>query len=285
MADNKMQTNEKKKIYLILMTLFLIGFAISGVILVRDATVEHNAQKQYEELLENIQPTEEENPSVSEVVAESETEEIKPDLLAEKNITIPELDIDWDELEKTNEDIYSWIYIPETKVNYPILQHPTDDNYYLDRNLDHSKGLPGCIYTQSFNTKEFTDGNTVLYGHNMKNGTMFKTLHYYEDGEFFDANRYIYVYTPKTVFVYEIYAACEFSDAHLLYSYDFTNEEGITGFLTDLQNARGMNNHVLEEMEFPEEERLVTLSTCIGSKPNNRWLVVGVLLGEKTIEE
>ena len=284
MADNKMQTNEKKKIYLVLMVLFLIGFAISGVILMRNAIVEHNAKKQYETLLENVLATEE-SEKMTEVIMESETEEIKLDLIAEKNISIPELKLDWEELAETNEDVYAWIYIPETKVNYPILQHPTDDNYYLDRNLDHSKGLPGCIYTQSFNTKEFTDGNTVLYGHNMKNGTMFKTLHYYEDGEFFDANRYIYVYTPEMVLVYEIYAACEFSDAHLLYSYDFTNEEGITGFLTDLENARGMNNHVVEEIAVPEEERLITLSTCISNKPNNRWLVVGVLLGEKTIEE
>lgn len=284
MADNKEQTFGKKKIYMVLMVLFLIGFAISGVILVRNAIVEHIAKKQYEALLENVLVTEE-SETMTEVIIESETEEIKPDLIAEKNISIPELKLDWEELSETNEDIYAWIYIPETKVNYPILQHPTDDNYYLDRNLDHSKGLPGCIYTQSFNTKEFTDENTVLYGHNMKNGTMFKTLHYYEGSEFFEANRYIYVYTPETVFVYEIYAACEFSNAHLLYSYDFTVEEGIEAFLTDLADARGMNNHVMEELELPEEKHLITLSTCISNKPNNRWLVVGVLLGEKTIEE
>lgn len=277
------ENQSRKKIYLILMILFLLGFLVSSVVLVRDYITEKRADEQYEALVENILPTESETADTE--IATTETEGKTPDILAERGITIPDLELDWAALAETNEDIYSWIYIPETKVNYPVLQHATEDDYYLDRNLDHSQGLPGCIYTQRLNAKDYSDGNTVLYGHNMKNGTMFKTLHYFEDGQFFDENRYIYIYTPDTVLVYEIYAACEFSNAHLLYSYDFTSEEGTNKFLADLQSTRGMNNHIMQEFEFPEETRLVTLSTCIGSKPNNRWLVVGVLLGEKAVEE
>ena len=58
--------------------------------------------------------------------------------------------------------MYAWIYVPGTNVDYPVLQHPTDDAYYLEHNMDGSKGLPGCIYTESVNTKDFTD-RTLFY--------------------------------------------------------------------------------------------------------------------------
>ncbi len=273
---------QKKKVYQILMVVFSVGFLFCMGLVIRDYLVKKEAQKQYEELAQNVLPVE----SETEIeVVETETETKIPDPLAERGIDIPKLDLDWNALAEENEDIYAWIYIPETKVNYPVLQHETETDYYLDHNLDHSKGLPGSIYTQNINAKDFSDRNTILYGHNMKDGSMFKTLHYFEDGEFFAENRYIYVYTPEKVLVYEIYAACEFTNAHLLYKYDFTKAEAIASFMEDLKEARAMNNQIQEEMEVPEDGRLITLSTCIGGKPNNRWLVVGTLLGETNIKD
>lgn len=273
--ETKQNGNTKKKIYIVLTVIFVIGFLVSAVILIRDGIAERNANDQYEQLAESVMPTE----TVIETEVVTETEET--DILAELGIEVPQLKLDWKELEEQNEDIYSWIYIPETNVNYPVLQHETELDYYLERNLDHSKGLPGCIYTQLLNAKDYSDRNTILYGHNMKNGTMFKTLHNYADGAFFEENRYIYIYTPKKVMVYEIYAACEIDDAHLLYKYDFATDEGTAEFLEDLAASRGMSNQIAEEMEVPEDAKVITLSTCIGSKPNNRWAVVGVLIGEQ----
>ena len=114
---------------------------------------------------------------------------------------------------------------------------------------------------------------------------MFKGLHQYSDKQFFEENRYIYVYTPEKVLVYEIYGACEVSDAHLLYKYDFENAEGVKTFLDDIKDARSMSKQITEDMEIPEVAKVITLSTCISNKPNNRWIVVGILLGEETIEE
>lgn len=108
-------------------------------------------------------------PQATEEMPEPETEET-PDILKSLGIEIPEKDIDFAALKEENSDVYAWIYVPGTNVDYPVLQHPTDDAYYLEHNMDGSKGLPGCIYSESVNTKDFTDPNTVLYGHNMKNG-------------------------------------------------------------------------------------------------------------------
>jgi len=184
-----------------------------------------------------------------------------------------------------NEHIYAWIHIPGTNVDYPMLQHPENVNYYLDHNLDHSKGLPGCIYTENYNSKDFTDPNTVIYGHNMKNGSMFATLHKYEDKAFFEENRFAYIYTPDRILVYDIFAAYEFSDLHLMLSFDFETKESFELYLGGIREINDMNSHHRAETEVTGDDRIITMSTCIGSKPNNRWIVAGVLIGEETIEE
>lgn len=277
LMEKKESGKGKRNIYLILTVLFGIGFVVSAGFFIRGELVKKNANNQYQELAESVLSTEQtaiENSNIA-------TEELGG--LKELGITVPELKLDWNVLEEQNDDIYSWIYIPGTNVNYPVLQHETENDYYLDRNLDHSQGLPGCIYTQKLNSLDYLDRNTVLYGHNMKDGTMFKTLHNYSDRVFFNENRYIYIYTPEKVLAYEIYGACEISNAHLLYKYDFTTNDGVTEFLGDLAAERGMSNQISEEVEVGEDARVITLSTCISSKPNNRWIVVGVLLGEEEL--
>ncbi len=274
--ETKKNGNGKKKLYMILTVLFSIGFIVCAIIVVRDEIVKKRANDQYAQLAESVMQTE--------VSSEIEEDTESKNSLAELGIEVPKLSLDWEVLEKENEDIYSWIYVPGTEVNYPVLQHATENDYYLDHNLDHSEGLPGCIYTQKLNAMDYTDGITVLYGHNMKNGTMFKSLHNYSDRAYFNENRYIYIYTPEKVLAYEIYAACEYSDAHVLYQYNYLSNEGTLGFLSDLAAMRGMSNQIATDMEIPEDAKVITLSTCISNKPNNRWIVVGVLVGEQLID-
>ena len=71
-----------------------------------------------------------------------------------------------------NPDVYAWIAVPGTEIEYPILQHPSDNSYYFMHNSDGSYGYPGCIYTENLNSKDITDNNTVIYGHNVKNDSM-----------------------------------------------------------------------------------------------------------------
>ena len=106
--------------------------------------------------------------------------------------------IDFASAQAMNPDVYAWIWIPGTNIDYPILQSETeDDAYYLNHTIEKKEGLPGTIYTEKYNGKEFSSPVTVVYGHNMKNGSMFADLHKYEDRSFFDANPYIYIYLPK----------------------------------------------------------------------------------------
>ena len=103
------------------------------------------------------------------------------------------------ELHAQNPDIYSWIYIPETNVNYPVAQSDADDNFYLDHDIYKGYSFPGTIYSQSCNKKDYSDRVTVLYGHNMLDGSMFATLHRFSDQQFFNENRYMLFMTTGTL--------------------------------------------------------------------------------------
>ena len=261
---------DKKKVYKILFVVFAIGFVISLGVLISDMYVRWQEQKKLESLAGNDTETE-----VVEVVTEEE------DLYTRLGIVIPEKNLDWTVLKETNPDVYAWIYIPNTNIDYPVLQHQNDDAYYLDHDIDGNKNKDGSIYTEkTYNTTDFTDFNTVLYGHNMRAKTMFATLHNFEDATFFEENRYVYIYMPDKVLVYEIFGAYKFSDKHLLANYSMISDGGKQAYLDEIFGIRDMNAHFREGIEVTVENHLITLSTCIGGQPNNRYLVQGVLIEE-----
>ena len=193
--------------------------------------------------------------------------------------------VDFPGMWEVNEDVYAWITIPGTVIDYPILQHETDNTYYLNYNIDGSYGYPGCIYTENMNSKDFTDNNTVIYGHNMKNGTMFAGLHKYKDESFFEENTQIFIYTPEREYVYTIFAAYTYDDRHLLYSFDFANEEVYATYLEEIQNMRSMSALIREDMTVTAEDKIITLVTCIGNQPEKRLLVQAVLEPAKEMAE
>ena len=193
--------------------------------------------------------------------------------------------VDFAGMWEINEDVYAWITVPGTVIDYPVLQHPTDNTYYLNYNIDGSYGYPGCIYTENLNSKDFSDNNTVIYGHNMKNGTMFAGLHKFEDSTFFEEHSTVYIYTPEKELTYTIFAAYIYDDRHLLYSFDFANKDIYAAYLENIQNMRSMNALIREEVEVTAEDKIITLVTCIGNQPSKRLLVQAVLKDEATAAE
>lgn len=266
--------------------LCLAGAVICTAVACSGKETQSRADDEYEKLAEQTnsaaavqEPVE--TPSVTAEPTEAPPEEKDPlAILEEMGVPIPEKEVDFADLqENTNEDIYAWIHIPDTKIDYPVLQHPTDNSYYLNHNLDGSRGYPGCIYTEDYNKKDFTDPNTVLYGHNMKNGTMFAGLHKYGDSEYLEEHPYIYIYTEEGLLAYEIFAAYQSGDEHILYAHDGFEDRKVYGkYLEEILNMRSMGSVLKEGAEVTEDSRIITLSTCISGKPDNRFLVQGVLL-------
>lgn len=256
----------------ILIGICFVVFCVSAVILLEKYLKENKAQQLYQSLSENNTQTED-----TEVA-------VQQDIFSYFGIENPNKVLDWDYLLEQNEDIYAWIYIPDTMIDYPILQHKTDDSYYLEYNLDGTKGYPGCIYTEKINAKDFTDHNTLIYGHNMKNGTMFHDLHSFEDETFFEEHPYVFIYTPDEIYIYHVFGAYKFSDAHILYSYNCDTVEGFESYLNMVKSDYGTRGNFRAEVEVTGSDKIITLSTCVGGESDRRFLVQGVLL-EYEIEE
>ena len=268
--------------------LFVAGALVCTAVACAGKENQSRAEEEYEKLAEQTG-----GDIVEEETRETETAQATPEpteepsvekdplaVLEEMGVPIPDKTVDFADLqENTNADIYAWIHIPDTQIDYPVLQHPTDNTYYLDYNLDGSRGYPGCIYTEDYNSKDFTDPNTVVYGHNMKNGTMFAGLHRYSDSEYLEEHPYVYIYTEDGLLVYEIFAAYESDDEHILYAHDGFEDEKVFGkYIEEIFGVRSMGSVLKEDAEVTPQSRILTLSTCISNRPDNRFLVQGVLL-------
>lgn len=242
----------------------LIAGGILGYIL-----VEYYNRYSHEKAFKDLEETpivKEEAPLKPEPEPEPEPEE--------PQVYIPEKNLDWESIKATNPDIYAWLYVPDTDVDYPVLQHPEDDTFYLLHNLDGSEGRPGCIYSEKeYNHKDFDDSVTVLYGHNMRNGTMFRSLHNFEEEEFFSRERFIYIYTPDGNYAYEVFGAFELDDRHLLYGWDFSLPGALEGYLAVLK--KDLSGHI-KDVEITEDDKLIILSTCSSpDRKDYRYMVTG----------
>lgn len=278
-TTNSTQQKGKRGIAKVLLPLFIIGVLVCAVIIITDMSRKKKAEDTYDDLQQQVNvTTQADDVSGTEPAAETVTATTEVDKLKELGITVPDKNLDWDALHQQNADIYAWIYVPGTEIDYPILQHKTEQDYYLDHNLDGSTGYPGCIYTQLRNSKDFSDFATVIYGHNMKDGTMFQNLHNYEDNTFFSENPYIYIYTPEKVFVYKIFAAVTFHDRNILTYYNMSETGDRARYINDIRACNGMTDQYDDSYPVNTESHIVSLSTCIGASPDNRWIVSGVLL-------
>ena len=212
-----------------------------------------------------------------EVLHEAAKEQIQEQEVAEKRKKEtneeekPYLDIK--DMKNINEDIYAWIEIPDTEITYPVLASPKED-YYLMHNVNHSYGYPGCIYSNPENGVDLASELTVLYGHNMKNGSMFGTLNNFLQESYFEEHPYIYIYTEDKVNVYEIVAAVEWKDKNLLKEYNAKGSEGMDWFCNAFLSGKEGN---CRKAEFCEESKFLTLSTCVRGQKEKRMLVIGVL--------
>ena len=213
---------------------------------------------------------------VSSVISEAKTNESSVNIIEE----LPDNPINFKKLQKTNEDIYAWIKIPNTKIDYPIVQSYTEaDDFYLNHNIKKQYDTNGSIYTEKQNSKQFDDPNTLIYGHNMLDGSMFQNLHKFRDKKFFDKNKYIYIYTPGHILKYKIVSAYKGDNKHILNCYDFSNEDVYADYLEQVKNP---NSLIVNKREFPltTNDKIITLSTCIGNEKEYRYLVQGVLVDD-----
>ena len=176
--------------------------------------------------------------------------------------------IDLNALREVNPDVVGWIHIPNSLVNYPLMQGE-DNQFYLEHTWEGSENPYGSIFLEHRNSPDLTDFNTIIYGHNMMNGSMFGGLSQYAYQWFWEWNRYIYIVTDEGVLRYEIFSSYLAAIDSGTYRIRFPETEDREAFL-----AMALENSQISTGITPAPtDRIITLSTCTGLGYESRRVV------------
>lgn len=230
-----------------------------------ESAAEEETEESSEDISESVETAEsiEESEPASAPAQSSALEQSKsPETVTVPSVEIdpenytPSLSINYDDLKAQNPDYIGWINIPGMKISYPVVQ-TTNNSYYLRRSFDGTDATAGTIFEDAYCVNGIYQKNMILYGHNMRNGSMFGTLKKYKTTSFFNSHRYIEFYVKNEVFLYKIFAVREVpADINSL-NYQVDDFE----FEDYIANAK------TKAYQFAEPEitgQILTLSTCVG---------------------
>lgn len=213
------------------------------------------------------------------------TDAKKPEVPDDKNTDYPEasdseekmpyLQVDFDGLQTINPDVIAWIEIPALEISYPVVQGG-DNSYYLSHLFTGEYNSNGSIFVDYHNKRDFTDKNTIVYGHNMKNGSMFGTLDHYADQVLYEQFPYFYIYIPGRIYQYQVLSCYAGRAGSMGYTYRFGNRDDFLKFLQTIQDYAEYETN----LEATPDDRVMTLSTCVNSNRDYRYLVHGKLINE-----
>ncbi len=257
----------KKKIRMIVFAVCLISLIVSGV---RLALIYHTyklGNDKYKEIEQEV---------VKITVPEESSLEIakatdKPNKVKEEKKTV-KIEVDFNKLQNINKDIIGWICIPDSVINYPILK--TDNNdLYLHKAYDLSDSIFGSIFMECSNSDDFSDFHTILYGHNMKNGSMFAALKKYQDETFLKEHDKIYIVTKDKTRIYKVFSYHVAKAGGEIYSTQFETEDVYKKF----QDLLLKSSYKDLNTELKADDTIITLSTCTSGE-DNRFVVHAKLI-------
>ena len=181
------------------------------------------------------------------------------------------VEIDFPAWQSLNSDVQAWIHNESIRVDYPILKSP-DNEYYLTRDLDLSYKAMGSIFFDFRNKTDFSDPNTIIYGHNFDNGLMFSNLVWYKSQQFYEQNPVYYLYTPEQVYRVDIAAGIVVSETDTTYLVvDFNSDAEFRSLIQKIEESSVIET----EIELTTNDRLVTLYTCTNDWQGQRFVVIG----------
>lgn len=178
---------------------------------------------------------------------------------------------------ETNSDLAGWIVIDGTDINYPVVQSKVYQEFYLDHNFDGEEDDAGSIFADARNDLLPPDDNIIIYGHNMKDGSMFGTLQYYLDKDYYDKHSTLSFDTLRKHGTYKIAAVglskiSEESDDTFKY-YDFINADSKKEFKKYVENIKKLEAYDTG-VNLEYGDKLVTLSTCNSVEKDGRLFIV-----------
>lgn len=249
----------------IILVIAVATFLFAGYKLYSIYNEYHKGEEEYEAVEKDV---------VEEIDIEVETVDEEGEVVVK---TREVLDIDFSKLQAINQDVVAWIDFDEpSRISYPVVQGE-DNDQYLRTTVEGKKNSSGSIFMDAAQNRDFTDRNTFIYGHNMKNGSMFGQLRKYKTEEFCKENPYFYLYTPDgKESKYQIFAVCIVEDTSRTYIKTYLNDET---FMDYIEYIRGISRYDVD-VEVTAESQIISLSTCTNVTETQRLVIHGVKVEE-----
>lgn len=268
-----------KRIINIILTLLLV---ICTIMLIKSIVEDTESQKDYDEankLAGELDVGETEESISQEVFIPLESESEPTQSQPQEPAPIPDdpnihklLETDLNMLRQENEDVVGWITIPDTKVSYPLLQW-TDNQFYLKHTWKQTPNANGSIFIEHQNSPDFTDFNTIIYGHNMQSGAMFGSLRKYKSEKYWKEHPSFYIVCDQGVLRYDIFAVHRAGIDTIIYGLDLDTDQKRTEFIRFATDYSSVDTGIKPTID----DKIITLSTCTGQGYSARWVVQGVL--------
>ena len=268
----------------LLILVFVVVFLVSGFFLGRYWLRSRQSQQQFDELtqlMEQARPTMPPIPQQEDLPEQTAASEEGTEPASElvsvidpKTGETVQILPEYVPLYERNSDLVGWIAIPDTNINYPVVQSPDRPDHYLYRDFYGEDSTHGCIYAREACNVQMPSDNVVIYGHRMKDGSMFNNLLHYEKQSYYEAHKYIQFDNLQEHHVYEIMAVFKTVatasgfDYHLFV--DAFDEADFDDFVAQCKAMSLYETGVSAEYG----DKLITLSTCEYSQDNGRMVIV-----------
>ena len=275
-----MQNKVKKWIYVVLVMVF-VASAVMFVQNVIESKRAEEARRLAEEMAQmtttaeatEAEPeTEPPEEPTTEAVETTAPEEGDPYYADEHTEELKKMNLEV--LQEQNPDILGWIMIPDSLLSYPYLQGE-DNDYYLNHTWEHVKTVAGSIFLEHMVSADLSDYNTIIYGHRMRDKSMFGNLTYFTDPEYLEEHPYVYLVNEEGCYTYRIFSAHEAGVTEQTYRIGEVDEEGRQMYID-----WAMEHSVIDAGVVPTtDQRILTMVTCTGKGYEARWVVQAYLVG------
>lgn len=209
-------------------------------------------------------------------IYETETEEdakTGETIVQKKKLYYMKNPVDFTALQGINDDIVGWLKVGALDISYPVTQ-ALDNDYYLHLTFELVQNAAGCIFVDYQNRPDFQDDNTIIYGHNMKDGSMFGTLKNFVQDGVYESDPYFWIYTPERIYKYEIFNCSTVGAVSNTYTLEFGSRKEFQNYLDKALMQSQVDS---SKVKVKSSDKIVTLSTCTGDE-ETRFVVQGKLV-------
>lgn len=280
-ADKPKSKKKKKQsfIHYLIPTVLFISMIVFGGLFLRDFLEYRAAEDEYASLQDHIVISEEpkkeapKKEKAGEDEFDDEAEEEPVDLLH------PHFQIDYGALSGVNADFTAVLHVPALSITYPVVKSK-DNEEYLHRTFEGKANFAGSIFLDANAKGSYDHKNTFIFGHNMKNGTMFGKLKYFlRDDQLANSNPYVFLCRPEGITRYRIFSYYLTTVESPIYN-DFEGDKGYDQYLSLIQRLSSYRNYPKDSIDFSQRPDIITLSTCSGPSGGNQRFIVQAALEE-----